>query len=72
MRDDSSVILEVIICNIPLDKKYESRVYCNMTLNDKKQKFPIIITLSAPVKGEARLYYDLVYLFGPALESELV
>ena len=43
-----------------------------MTLNDKNQKFRIIITLSAPVKGEARLYYDLVYLFGPAFESELV
>ena len=43
-----------------------------MTLNDKKQKFPTIITLSAPVKAEARLYYDLVYLFGLAFESELV
>ena len=45
MRGDSSINLQLIICNIPLDKKYESRVYSIMILNDKNKKFRIITTL---------------------------
>ena len=72
IRGDSSLSLEVTLCNIPSDKKYESRVYGNMILNDKNQKFPTITTLSAPGKAETRPYYDAVYLHGPVFESELV
>lgn len=72
MRGDSSINLEVTLSNLPSDKKYESRVYGNMILNDKNQKFPTITTLSAPGSAETRPYYDAVYLHGPVFESELV
>ena len=72
MEGALSVIVEVTLCNIPSDKKYESRVYGDMLLNDKNKKIPTITTLSSPGTTETRPYYDAVYLHGPVFESELV
>ena len=72
MEGALSAIVEVILCNIPSDKKYESRVYGDMLLNDKNKKIPTITTLSSPGTAETRPYYDAVYLHGPIFESELV
>lgn len=72
MKDKLSVRVKVTLSNFPSDKKYKSRVYGNMILNDKNQKFPTITTLSSPGSAETRPYYDAVYLHGPIFESELV
>ena len=72
MKGELHSIVEITLCNLPSDKKYESRVYGDMILNDKNQKFPTITTLSSPGNTETRPYYDVVYLHGPVFESELV
>ena len=72
MKGEQNVVVEVKLCNLPSNKKYESRVYGDMILNDKNQKFPTITTLSSPGTNETRPYYDVVYLHGPVFESELV
>ena len=72
MKGELNAIVEVTLCNLPSDKKYESRVYGDMILNDKNQKFPTITTLSSPGTEDTRPYYDVVYLHGPVFESELV
>ena len=64
--------VEITLSNFPSNKKYESRVYGDMILNDKSQKFPKITTLSSPGTDDTRPYYDVVYLHGPIFESELV
>ena len=46
--------VEITLSNFPSEKKYKSRVYGNMILNDKSQKFPTISTLSSPGTTETR------------------
>ena len=72
MKGNISATVEKTLSDFPSDKKYESRVYGDMILNDKNQKFPTITTLSSPGTAETRPYYDVVYLHGPVFESELV
>ena len=72
MKGELNAIVEITLCNLPSDKKYESRIYADMILNDKNQKFPSITSLSSPGVAETRPYYDVVYLHGPIFESELV
>ncbi len=72
MKGKSSAKLDVTLCNLPSEKKYKSRVYGDMILNDKNKRIPTITTLSAPGTKITRPYYDAVFLHGPVFESELV
>ena len=65
MRGKSSAKLDVTLCNLPSEKKYKSRVYGDMILNDKNKRIPTITTLSAPGTKITRPYYDAVFLHGP-------
>lgn len=63
--------IQVTLSAQPNSHKYTPRVYAQMKLNDKGQKFPKVLQVMVPGSDNVKHTYSMMYHHGVAFESEL-
>lgn len=68
----TKVDFRIVLSSEPSSKNYPARVYAQMRLSDKSQKFPYINYITFDGRTPVKQSYSAMYHHGPAFESELV